>query len=99
MALLGAVGVVGIATALLLPAMSDGQIPSLPSLIPLVGLLALVVGLFFVGNAVMRHEPWARVVGIIYGAIALLGFPLGTLVGGYVLWQLVFKWGEGEVAA
>lgn len=54
--------------------------------------LALTTGLFMTGNAVMRHEHWARVVAIVFGVLALPAFPVGTIVGLYVLWYLVFHW-------
>jgi hypothetical protein len=95
MALLSLVGVVGVGAAVLLPTMSSGKPPPLAVLLPAV-VLVLVIGLFFVGSAVMRHESRARTVGILYGLAALLGFPIGTVVGAYVRRQLVFQWNEVE---
>lgn len=96
MAVLSLVGAVGIGAAVLLPTMSSGKPPHFAEILLPAVVLALVIGLFFVGSAVMRHESWARTVGIIYGLVALLGFPIGTLVGAYVLWQLVFQWNDAE---
>jgi hypothetical protein len=56
MALLGLIGVIGIGAAVLLPAYSTGKTPPIVSLIPILVFLALIIGLFFVGSAVMRHE-------------------------------------------
>ena len=99
MAILGVVAVIGIGAAMLLPAMSKGNgIP--PFVIATVGfMVAFVVGLFFVAGAVMRHKTWGRYAGIIYGLVSLVSFPIGTLIGGYVLWQLVFGWAEGAAEA
>lgn len=92
MAILSLVGVISIGLAVGLPAMSDASGASLIAFVPMILMLAVVSGLFYVGVAVMRHEGWARVVGILWGLIALLGFPIGTLAGGYVLWQLLMNW-------
>lgn len=43
--------------------------------------LVLAWGLF-------EREPWARVLGIAIGCLALLRFPLGTALGIYTLWVL-----------
>ncbi|HUK41885.1 MAG TPA: hypothetical protein VLX11_12590 [Candidatus Acidoferrales bacterium] len=44
--------------------------------------LLLAWGLF-------EREPWARMVGIVVGFLALLRFPLGTALGIYTLWVLL----------
>jgi hypothetical protein len=44
--------------------------------------LVLAWGLF-------EREPWARVLGIAIGCLALLRFPLGTALGVYTLWVLL----------
>jgi hypothetical protein len=44
--------------------------------------LVLAWGLF-------EREPWARVLGIAIGCLALLRFPLGTALGIYTLWVLL----------
>jgi len=99
MAGLGAIAVVGIGAAVISPAISRGT--SLPAEIVAmlcIG-LALVIALFFVARAVMRYETWGRYAGIAYGLFSLIGFPIGTLVGGYILWHLVFGWVEGAADA
>ncbi len=48
--------------------------------------------LFALGKAIKEHKEWGRKVGIGYGAIQLLGFPLGTLLGAYILWCLIKGW-------
>jgi hypothetical protein len=44
--------------------------------------LVLAWGLF-------EREPWARVLGLVIGFLALLRFPLGTALGIYTLWVLL----------
>jgi hypothetical protein len=96
MAVLGMLASLGIGAAVILPAKASGNGLPIELMVMPVVTLALAIGLFLVGSAVMRHEGWARVVGIIYGVISLLGFPLGTLIGCYILWQLIHGWSEGD---
>lgn len=91
-ALLAIVGFIAIGVAVTLPAFASGRAPSVVALLFTVVPLAISVGIFLTGSAVMRHEHWARVVGIIFGVLLLAGFPIGTIVGIYILWQLVFGW-------
>jgi hypothetical protein len=55
------------------------------------GLLHLVLawGLF-------ERQPWARVLGVTLGFLALLRFPLGTALGIYTLWVLLPEESGGE---
>jgi len=56
-------------------------------------LFLLIPGFYLsVGKAIMEHKEWGRTVGIILGCLMLPGFPLGTLIGGYVLWCLIQGW-------
>jgi hypothetical protein len=43
--------------------------------------LALAWGLF-------ERQPWARILGLVLGIVALLRFPFGTALGIYTLWVL-----------
>lgn len=99
MALLGLTGVLAVGAAIVLPALADRQMPPSGFVLVIVLLLALVTGLSFLGKAVIGHKPWARVPGIIFGVISLAGFPIGTLVGVYVVWQLIFGWKEDDTYA
>jgi uncharacterized membrane protein YkgB len=60
-------------------------------------LSTLLIGLYWTGTAVARHEAWARKVGAVYSLILLIGFPVGTAIGGYILWQLIFGWEDDEI--
>ena len=57
-------------------------------------LLALGVGSLFAGWGVRALRPWARIVGCVLSAIGLLGFPIGTLINGYVLYLFLSKKGR-----
>lgn len=41
------------------------------------------------GFGLLRFRPWARIAGIIVGALHILGFPVGTALGIYALWVLL----------
>jgi hypothetical protein len=40
------------------------------------------------GYALLTRQPWGRILGIIFGILALIHFPLGTALGIYTLWVL-----------
>lgn len=52
-------------------------------------LMILGVGGVCVGWALMDHRPWARIIAIILGVLALFHPPLGTALGVYTLWVLL----------
>lgn len=41
------------------------------------------------GWGVLRHRRWARWLAILLASIALVYVPIGTVVGGYVLWVML----------
>lgn len=56
--------------------------------------LGVFLGLFGVLHLVLawglfEREPWARMLGLVIGFLALLRFPLGTALGIYTLWVLL----------
>jgi hypothetical protein len=56
--------------------------------------VGVFLGLFGVLHLVLawglfEREPWARVLGLVIGFLALLRFPLGTALGIYTLWVLL----------
>ena len=65
--------------------------------IPFVGglfSLGIFLGLFGVLHLVLawglfERAPWARMLGLVIGFLALLRFPLGTALGTYTLWVLL----------
>ena len=59
-----------------------------------IGLLALGILQFIVGFEIRRLKRWARIaVGILSG-IGLVGFPVGTIINGYILFLLFGKKGQ-----
>jgi uncharacterized membrane protein YphA (DoxX/SURF4 family) len=61
-----------------------------------IALLLVVVGIgqLFAGWGVRSLRPWGRIVGCVLSAIGLLGFPIGTLISGYILYLLLSKKGR-----
>ncbi len=56
--------------------------------------LAVAVVTVAAGVGLMNYETWARPVAVVVCVLALLHFPLGTLLGAYGLWVLVSAEGE-----
>ena len=54
-------------------------------------LLAFAIPFFVTAWGLFNLKPWARVAGIIMGALSLLWVPLGTLLGAYALVVLFQK--------
>jgi len=70
-------------------------------------LLFTVLGIFvlakaaagvFAGWGLLNREPWARVLTLVVGFLALLHPPLGTALGVYTLWVLLPSSSEAEYA-
>jgi hypothetical protein len=57
-------------------------------------LIGLGVGQFFAGWGVRALRPWGRIVGCILSGIGLIGFPIGTLINGYILYLFLSKKGR-----
>jgi hypothetical protein len=60
------------------------------------GALYLVLGAlsFVVARGIRALRPWARTTSIVLSAIGLLGFPVGTLINGYILYLLLSQKGK-----
>jgi hypothetical protein len=90
-------GAIAIAIPLLTSLSEISQAP-IGSLIPLLSLVVVVVGMSIfqlkVGAAIKEHKDWGRTAGIILGIIQLIGFPIGTIIGAYILWCLIKGWNE-----
>jgi hypothetical protein len=56
--------------------------------------VAIGAAVIFVGWGVRALKPWARIASCILSAIGLLGFPLGTIINGYILYLLLSKKGN-----
>ena len=44
----------------------------------------------FVGFQLTKLAGWARIAAIVLGVLALCGFPIGTIVGGIIIYFLAF---------
>ncbi len=51
------------------------------------------------GYALLTRQPWGRVLGIIFGILALIHIPLGTALGVYTLWVLGPRFSGDEYAS
>jgi hypothetical protein len=62
-----------------------------------VALLALLLGLLhlWLGAALRRYRPWARLLALGLAVINLVLFPFGTALGGYACWVLLTDEGRG----
>lgn len=86
------------AAALALVALSSWASPRAATLSPATFWGALLVtgglayGLHRAGAAVSRGQSWGRAVGLGVGLLLVAGFPIGTAVGGYLLYGLALKW-------
>jgi hypothetical protein len=69
-----------------------------PSFMYGLGLIFLIVaaGGICVGWGLMQYQPWARKVAIVFGVLALIRPPLGTLLGIYTLWVLLARGADVE---
>ena len=56
--------------------------------------LAIAVGTFMAGYALLQYKPWARVAVIVFGILAMLHFPFGTALGIYAVWVLLSEPGR-----
>lgn len=96
------VALLGIGVALLVP-MIQGNHNGLVTLMPLVIFLAFLGAMtwfqFFLGTALKEHKDWARIVGIVYGVLNLPAFPIGTIIGGFLLYWLIKGWDDPTRAA
>lgn len=72
----------------------------LPSLIGGLGVVVLVLGALGLaaGWGLWQREPWARVVTLILGVLALFSIPWGTALGIYTLWVLMPNEAAAEYA-
>jgi hypothetical protein len=66
------------------------------SLLGFLGPFYLVLGVFmlFVARGVRTLRPWARIATIVVASIGLLGFPVGTLINGYILYLMLAQKGK-----
>jgi hypothetical protein len=63
-----------------------------------IGLLVLGLVSLVVGWGVRRLERWAGIAAIVLSAITALAFPIGTMIGGYLLYVLLTAKGRRVLA-
>jgi hypothetical protein len=57
-----------------------------------IGLLFVVAGVILglaAGLGLLRLKNWARILAIVLAVPTLLGFPVGTVIGGLIIWYLL----------
>ena len=54
-----------------------------------IGGAVLVLPSLVCGWGLLRRRRWARWLGILLAAVAVVQIPIGTIAGGYVLWVLL----------
>jgi hypothetical protein len=95
---LALLGAFGIAAAVTIPAITSGR--GAGGIGVGAGLLVVVGGFAWfqihVGRSLLQHKDWSRTAGVLLGILHLPAFPLGTLVGAYVVWNLR-NWDEPQV--
>lgn len=62
-------------------------------------LFAWAVPGFVIGLGILRHRPWARLLGIVMSALSLMYVPFGTALGVYGLWVLFHRDSERTFGA
>jgi hypothetical protein len=72
-----------------------GEDPTALQVLEIVGTVIPVMFLVFAvpgilaGIGLLTGKPWARILAIVMAALALTNVPVGTAIGGYVLWVLL----------
>src|SRR3954471_23869382 len=79
----------------------DDAPPFVPGLLRGIGgvFLAVAVAGALAGWGLMERRPWARMLAIVLGVLALFKVPLGTALGIYTLWVLAPATSEAEYRA
>jgi FtsH-binding integral membrane protein len=90
----------GFVTIMVGIALTHAPAAPLLSLVPVFALMAGFVALhLLLWQGAKKRKDWARVISIIVAIVSLPGFPVGTLVGVYLLANCWSRWREPEVYA
>jgi hypothetical protein len=57
-------------------------------------MVVIAVGIFMVGRGLRTLRPWVRIPAVLLSILGLLGFPIGTLINGYIIWLILSKKGR-----
>lgn len=49
---------------------------------------------YFVHKELKKKKTWARIVTLITGIILLIGFPVGTIIGGILIYNMTKNWSK-----
>ncbi len=72
----------------------SGGIVLLPMLIMLfvvIVVLAIIIFRIIAAVKLMKGAPWTRIVIIVFSILGIIAFPIGTAIGIYALWVLLFR--------
>lgn len=89
---LGVLSIVALVCMLIsfgMPYLSDREVPAEAAFLVMAGALGAAVVCMGLHNAVRRRKQWACAAGMAVAAGLLFLFPIGTIVGGLLLWHLV----------
>jgi len=53
--------------------------------------LALAILYFYIGKSIMQLKSWAKNTQIIMAVLQLFSFPIGTIIGIFILWALLIN--------
>jgi len=69
----------------------SGMPPFILALLPAIGMVFLILAGIGIasGWGLLAHQPWARMLTIVFGAFSLVDIPFGTALGIYTLWVLL----------
>jgi len=96
--ILGGLGTLAMSAGLVIPAMAN--VEDRPGFV-VIGFAVAALGVAYVayGWGLRALRAWARTPAIVLAAIGLLGFPIGTLINGYILWLVLSGKGRRIFAA
>jgi hypothetical protein len=81
------------------PRLLPDDVPSfVHALLPAIGMVFLFCAAIGIaaGWGLLAHQPWARMLTIVFGALSLVDIPFGTALGVYTLWVLLPAESEQE---
>lgn len=70
---------------------SQGSLPSMASAVVLV-ILTIFATHTVLAIAARQGQAWARMASMVVGGLMLLGFPVGTLIGAYLIYHTKDDW-------
>jgi len=57
-------------------------------------MVAMAAVLSVVGRGLRTLRPWVRIPAVLLSILGLFGFPIGTLINGYIIWLILSKKGR-----